>query len=104
MCVASLRSRHQILKKTNAEVPLQHTPVRHVLSTAEAAPGRVGKAGVGERYKEVAHRLVLLIARYHKNGSKLQSLESVREAEELSQRSTNNIVHILIPISFRWSL
>ena len=34
----------------------KHTPVRHGLSTAEAALGRVGRVGVGEHDERVAGR------------------------------------------------
>ena len=50
--------RHEIQKK-------KHTPVRHGLSTAEAALGRVG---VGELDEGVADRQVSPIARYCEKG------------------------------------
>ena len=62
------------------------------MSTAEAAYGRAGRVGIGEHDEEVAHRQVRLIARYHENGSKLR----LREAEERSQETTNNILHVFM--------
>ena len=46
----------------------KHTPVRHGLSTAEAALGRVGRVGVGEHDEGVADRQVSPIARYREKG------------------------------------
>lgn len=53
--------RHEILK--------EHTSVRHGLTTAEAAFGRVGRVRVGERDEGVADRQVSPIVRYRKKGS-----------------------------------
>ena len=61
------------------------SPVRDELGTAEAALGRVGKAGVCEHDEGVACRRVDLIASYREKGKNLR----LRKAEELSQASTN---------------
>ena len=61
------------------------SPVRDELGTAEAAPGRVGRAGVCEHDEGVACRRVNLIAScsYREKGKNLR----LRKAEELSQAS-----------------
>ena len=63
--------------------------MRDELGTAEAALGRVGRAGVCEHDEGAACRRVDLIASYREKGKNLR----VRKAEELSQASTNNILH-----------
>lgn len=80
--------------------PQENAPVRHVLSTGEAAPAKVSRVGVCKHYEEVAYYQVRLITRNRENGSKVR----VKEVEELSQRSTHSIVHVVISSSFRWSL
>ena len=67
------------------------SPVRDELGTAEAALGRAGRAGVCEHDEGVACRRVDLIASYREKG---KNLRLRRRAEELSQASTNNIVHV----------
>ena len=74
--------KHEILNK--------HTPVRHGLSTAEAALGRVGRVGVGEHDEVVADRQVAPIARYREKGSNLP----LRKADEPSPSSSCNFVHV----------
>ena len=54
--------------------------MRHGLSTAEAALGRVDRVGVGEHDEEVADRQVSPIARYREKSSNLP----LRKAEEPS--------------------
>ena len=66
--------------------------MRDELGTAEAALGRVGRAGVCEHHEGVACRRVDLIASYREKGEILR----LRKAEELSQASTNNIVHVFV--------
>ena len=73
------------------------SPVRDELGTAEAALGRVGRAGVCEHDEGGACRRVDLIASYREKGKNLR----LRKAEELSQASTNNIVHVLYLQGFR---
>ena len=68
------------------------SPVRHELGTAEAALGRVGRARFCEHGEGVACRRVDLIASYREKGKNLR----LRKAEELSQESTNNILHVFI--------
>ena len=69
------------------------SPVRDELGTAEAALGRVGRAGVCEHDEGVACRRVDIIASYReKKGKSLR----LRKAEEVSQASTNNILHVFI--------
>ena len=68
------------------------SPVRDELGTAEAALGRVDRAGVCEHDEGVACRRVDLIASYREKGKNLR----LRKAEELSQASTNNILHVFI--------
>ena len=68
------------------------SPVRGELGTAEAALGRVDRTGVCEHDEGVACRRVDLIARYREKGQNLR----LRKAEELSQASTNNILHVVI--------
>ena len=63
------------------------SPVRDELGTAEAA---LGRAGVCEHDEGVACRRVDLIASYREKGKNLRQ----RKAEELSQASTNNILHV----------
>ena len=65
--------------------------MRDELGTAEAALGRVGRAGVCEYDEGVACRRVDLIASYREKGKNLR----LRKAE-LSQASTNNILHVFI--------
>ena len=72
------------------------SPVRDELGTAEPALGRVGRAGVCEHDEGVACRRVDLVASYREKGKKLR----LRNAEELSQASTNNIVHVFINTSY----
>ena len=80
--------RYEILKK--------HTPVRHGLSTAEAALGRVGRVGIGEHDEGVADRQVSPIARYRKKGSKLP----LRKAEEPSPSSSCNLyMYVLLVLN-----
>ena len=67
-------------------------PPGHGSSTAEAAPSRVGRVGVGEHDEGVSDREVHIIARSRENGSKLR----LREAEERSQETTNNILHVFM--------
>ena len=64
------------------------SPVRDELGTAEAALGRVSRAGGCEHDEGVACRRVDLIASYRRKGKNLR----LRKA--LSQASTNNIVHV----------
>ena len=66
--------------------------MRDELGTAEATLGRVGRAGVCEHDEGVACRQVDLIASYREKGENLR----LRKAEELSQASTNNILHVFI--------
>ena len=49
----------------------KNTPVRHGLSTAKAALGRVGRVGVGENDEGVADRQAPPMARYREKGSNL---------------------------------
>ena len=66
--------------------------MRHGLSTAEAALGRVGRVGVGKHDEGVADRQVSPIARYRGKGSNLP----LRKAEEPSPSSSCNFVHAFI--------
>ena len=84
-----------VCDKKGMESWKNRSPVRDELGTAEAALGRVGRAGVCEHDEGVACRRVDLIASYHEKGQKLR----LRKAEELSQASTNNILHVFISIS-----
>ena len=68
------------------------SPVRDEMGTAEAALGRVRRAGVCEHDEGVACRRVDLIASCREKGKNLR----LRKAEELSQASTNNILHVFI--------
>ena len=68
------------------------SPVRDELGTSEAALGRVGRAGVCEHDEGVACRRVDLIASYREKGKNLR----LRKAEELSQASANNILHVFM--------
>ena len=71
--------------------------MRHGLSTAEAALGRVGRAGVGEHDDGVADRQVSPIARYREKDSNLP----LRKAEEPSPSSSGNFVHVFIVVYYR---
>ena len=62
----------------------QQTPPGRGASTAEAAPGRVDRVGVGEPYKEVSSPELHLIAIPRENGSKVRLIK----AQERSQHST----------------
>ena len=73
----------------------KHAPVRHGLSTAEAALGRVGRVRVGEHDEGDADRQVSPIARYREKGSNLPS----RKDEEASPSSSCNCVHAFIIIT-----
>ena len=66
--------------------------MRHGLSTAEAAFGRVGRVGVGEHDEGVADRQVSPIVRYREEGSNLP----IRKAEEPSPSSSCNFVQVFI--------
>ena len=78
--------RHEPLKRTHA------TPVRHGLSTAETALGRVGRVGVGEHDGGVADSQVSPIARNREKCSNLP----LRKAEEPSPSSSGDCVHVFV--------
>ena len=65
---------HGTVKNVYGEPVITHekkqtnTPVRHGLSTAEAALGRVGRVGVGEHDEGVADRQVPRITRFREKG------------------------------------
>ena len=61
----------------------QHASPGHDASTAEAAPGRADRVGVGEHDEEVSGPEVNLIAFPRENGSKGR----LRKAEERSQHT-----------------
>ena len=67
-------------------------PPGHGSSTAEAAPSRVGRVGVGEHDEGVSDGEVHIIARSRENGSKLR----LRKAEKCSRDGTKYIVHVFI--------
>ena len=80
-----LGSEHKLCKKKKHAWPGHHA------STAEAAPGRPDRVGIGEHDESVSGRNVHLIAFPRQHGSKVR----LRKAEERSQHTTK-ILHIFI--------